>query len=296
MLAIWIHLIGRVCRTVSPNRHDRPMDQYSGFPLDRETIARRQYGRVGRVSGGVVTMSRRTLLLLMVLPIVTAVGVLFLGVGYVADLPDAYSSRVSIAFDPKLLKTGGIAGSESVVLAASNYVSFLDSGETVAAVAENAEVDPEVLRDATLSTIVPGTATMSVDVELEDPEAAATAANSYSRLLLKEADSSDVVVARIAGKAAPSEQPSGPPRTILIATTGFLAFILGALVLIVLVVLIRTRRSGGYRGTLGRLVTGGDDASASASASAGPSSGSGGTVADSGRVPVGGQVASDAST
>lgn len=217
-------------------------------------------------------MNKRTKALVMVLPLVIALGLLILGVGYVDALPDSYNSRVSVAFDPKLLKTGGIAGSESVVLAASNYVSVVDSDETVATVAEQAGVGADTLDDATLSTIIPGTATMSIEVELEDAETAAVAANAYAKILLGEVESSEVVVARISGKAAVSEQPSGPPRTILLAMTGFLALVLGSVVLIALVFLFRMSHRGGFGEAVDRFVVGTPGAKVDSGTGASPNS------------------------
>lgn len=200
-------------------------------------------------------MSRRYLILTAVLPALVAIICFVLGFLWVLGLPPTYSSKATIAFEPRITKTGAFPSSESVILYASNSLGYLTSDATMAAVASKTGQNPRDLAEATEATVIPGTATIAIEVREPSAEGAARAANTFAEQLLAKSAGSPTVAGELYGKAKQEETASGPPRTILTLVIAVLSLIAGLLTFTAMVLWARVRMAGGLLPALRALTT-----------------------------------------
>lgn len=197
-------------------------------------------------------VSRRYLALAVLIP--TVIGIVFfvLATAYVVQMPATYKSTTSLVFSPKPAKSGTLPSPETVVLAANNTLSVVTAPETFTAVAAQTGIPMKELESATSATVVPGTATVTIAVELLSSRDAAEVANALGSVVTDEVQGSPAVTVQLVSSAFPTLEPSGPPRKILTAVAGATSALLGLVAFAAIVALSRLHFSGGIISILRR--------------------------------------------
>lgn len=195
-------------------------------------------------------MSRRRAWFTILVPCLVGVITFLAAAKFISTMPTTYTARALVVFAPKPAKSGSVPSSEVVVLDANNAVSIVTSPTVIAEVSDVTGVPQEQLSSATRATIIPGTATMAIDVTLEEAQASAEAANAYASTLSKALRSSPTVTVTVIGSTEPPSQPSGPPTTLLLVASLILATLVVVLTLAAIIVVSRIIDRGGARGVL----------------------------------------------
>ncbi|WP_299444481.1 hypothetical protein [uncultured Phycicoccus sp.] len=173
-------------------------------------------------------MLRRRIILSAAVGLLLALAVGVVGQAYAAGLPDEYTAQSVVIFGSRPTENGSIASSDSVQAAAAGYVAYLSAPSTLREVAQGIGEESADLKDGLAVTQLPATGTIRIDYATTDPDRAARGANSLASALAKRTVSDPVVYGQVLARAAVPLQPSGPPRTVLLAATVLIALLVGA--------------------------------------------------------------------
>ncbi len=173
-------------------------------------------------------MLRRRFIVSAAVGLLLALAVGVVGQAYAAGLPDEYTAQSVVIFGSRPTENGSIASSDSVQAAAAGYVAYLSAPSTLREVAQGIGEESADLKDGLAVTQLPATGTIRIDYATTDPDRAARGANALASALAKRTVSDPVVYGQVLARAAVPLQPSGPPRTVLLAATVLIALLVGA--------------------------------------------------------------------
>lgn len=203
-------------------------------------------------------VSQRTLWLAVLVPAIVGLLTLLSGLALVSGLPDTYTARALVVFTPRPSQNGVVPGSEIVVLAANNAVGLVTASGTVQAVSDQTGIPAEELLAATEATVIPGTATLAIEVTLGSSEPAAAAANAYASALTKDAKDSPVAIASQLSVSTAPVEASGPSRRLLSVVVVLIAVVAVLITFTLVIVVLRMMDQGGVRGLVTRWVKAGE--------------------------------------
>lgn len=166
-------------------------------------------------------------------PVAALVAIAFvLGAGaYAQSLPNEYQGRSVVAFAPRPeVNIGG----EIVRQILPKYVAYATSRATLDRVAGGLGERPSVLRKAVSAGVSADSGNLTITVELASPERAASAANAVAADVIAFADRDPLLAGVIVAPSLPETEPSGPPRTLIVAAALVLGCLLGAIAAYVL--------------------------------------------------------------
>lgn len=182
---------------------------------------------------------------------------LFAGVvWYVERLPDLYDGQAVVSFAPR---PDVNVSADTMRVIIPKYVAYLSSTASARSIAREVDVDTGVMKDAIDVSVTPDTANLTVSVRLDDPEAAARAANALAREAVIYSTIDVQLKGMVVAPALTATSPASPPRRLLEAG-GLVLALLAGLTFAVLVDRSRPRISSaldlavltGY-GVLGRI-------------------------------------------
>jgi capsular exopolysaccharide synthesis family protein len=138
---------------------------------------------------------------------------LFVGVVlYASSLPDEYEASAIVALSPR---PGSQAGADVIRVIAPKYVAYVTSRPTLDQAARATSLQPAALRAGADAAVAPETANLTITVRLQQPAAAAAAANELARLAVQLAANDRLLGADVLVPAVEVRQPAGPPRRLL---------------------------------------------------------------------------------
>ena len=197
-------------------------------------------------------LSLRYVVFAVAIPTVIGVGAMVVLSGIIWNLAPVYAAKATVVFGPKASRSGAIPGPDSVVLVANNSLTFVTAPETLTEVARRTGVPVQEVESAVDATIIPGTATVSIDAEMESPTLAAEVVNDLAEQLAAAVEDSPAAAVGGLNRAIPNQEPSGPPRTLLTGVAALFSVVLALLAFGVVVGLLRLSQAGGLRAQVGR--------------------------------------------
>jgi capsular polysaccharide biosynthesis protein len=138
---------------------------------------------------------------------------------------NTYESTALIGFQPR---DPSVTSADTLALVTPKFLALLDSSTTLRELGDQLGVDEGRLRSSINAVIEPGTATLRISVTRTDPKAAAMAANALAAAVLQDAGRDDLVLAQRISAGVPSEAPTPPTPSQLLAV-GLLTALIAAL-------------------------------------------------------------------
>ncbi|MGH9158077.1 MAG: AAA family ATPase [Acidimicrobiales bacterium] len=130
---------------------------------------------------------------------------------YVGSVPDEYSAVTVLSFAPR---PDSSAGADEMRLILPKFVAYITSAPVVARLAPSIGTSRARLDAALDARIVSDTATLVVEVTLDEPGRAAQAANAAADEIASFAREDRLLEAQVVTRALPDPIPSGPARTL----------------------------------------------------------------------------------